>query len=494
MIEVLPVKSLSDEDAPVFGPLNVSLGKLARGGFPVAAGIVVTPPNLKLKTSMEHFDFGSKEVFTQSLTLVQKEINKIPVPEILQKETGKHNEFFLDGEKIKSVKNLWQALLSFWFDQIKSRLWNRGFYEGITEGLEPKFVIFTHKIQSYGNAYFDSFAEDFVINVKSGKIDAEDLTKLKEIVKSANKKLFIPNEYEWIIDRGLKISNIKPYTSALPASPVVLRPQGLVREPKIKSAVKVFFELSSGFVVEKNVDGIYIASEKIFDLNKPVYSFDELVLKVVESAVTFPSSPVFFKLADKSEGMGKIRGSLRLLHQKSLLDPMISALDFARHKKGLTNVHVVIPYVRGVNELLQIKRELAVKKLMRKNSMHLWLEIAVLENVVNLENYLVTGIDGVVLNLDELIACFNGFDPAEGELSFYKNEVDGLLKFLEDGIRLLHKSKIPFIAYGSLSLQPKVLEFLVEKGVYGIVAERFDAHSAYDLLHQVEKRMILRRS
>jgi len=62
------------------------------------------------------------------------------------------------------------------------------------------------------------------------------------------------------------------------------------------------------------------------------------------------------------------------------------------------------------------------------------------------------------------------------------------------GIRLLHKSKMPFIATGSLCFNPKVLEFLVEKGVYGIVAARYEAHSAHELLHQTEKRMILRKT
>ena len=115
------------------------------------------------------------------------------------------------------------------------------------------------------------------------------------------------------------------------------------------------------------------------------------------------------------------------------------------------------------------------------------------ENIINMEEYLLAGIDGVVLNLNEQIAHLNGFDPKEEELSFYKNEVEGLIKFLEDPIRLLHKSKIPFIVCGSMALYPKVLEFLVEKGVWGIVVERFEAHSIRDLLHQTEKRMILRR-
>lgn len=269
----------------------------------------------------------------------------------------------------------------------------------------------------------------------------------------------------------------------------------------LKSAVRVFLDMSTGLVVEKEldpdsigVDGVYIASEKIFDLNKPRDSFEDLVLRLVDSATTFSDKPILFKLADKSEGMGKVRGTLRLLHQKSLFDPMVDALDFVRHKRGLTNVHIVAPFVRGVNEFLQIKRELAVKKLSRKNSLQQWLEIAVPENIINLEEYLVAGLDGIVLNLDELNSHLNGFDHTQEDLVFYKNEVGGLLKFIEDGLKLLHKSKVPFIAVGSLSLYPQVLEFLVEKGVYGMVVERYEAPAAHELLHQTEKRLILQKS
>ena len=500
MIEVLPIRLLTDQDALLFGPLNVSLGKLGRSGFPVAPGIVLTPPHLKLKTTLENFNFGSKEVFQQSLTLVKKEINKIPVPEILTREVGKHKQFLLNGEKIKGVKAVWSALLNFWLDQIKARLWNNGFFTGITDNLDPKVVIFIKDIKSHGIAYEDSFQDDVMVSTKSGKLHPTDLKRIVELIKLANKKLFIPNEYEWMVDKGVKLVGIKPYTF----SPVTMNPstvtlsetKGIVpdQNDKSKSAVKVFFDLSLGLTIEKEVDGVYIASEKIFDLNKPNDSFENLVFKVVESAMTFPNSPVFLKLADKSEGMGRVRGSLRLLHQKSLFDPLVDALDFARHKKGLTNIHIVIPFVRGVNELLQIKRELSTKKLMRKASLEYWMEVAVPENVINMEEYLMAGIDGVVLNLDELIAHLNGFDPIEADLAFYKNEVEGLIKFLEDGIRLLHKSKIPFIAYGSLNLYPKVLEFLVEKGVYGVVAEKYEAHSTKDLLYQVERRIVLRNS
>lgn len=494
MIEVLPIRVLMDEDSQFFGSLNVTLAKLLRADIPVAPGICVTAPNLKLRTTLEQYDFGSKEVFEQSLTLVRREIYAVPIPQLLTKELGKHQKFLLNDNLIKSTKSLWLSLLNIWLDQIKSRLWREGFYHGITENLDPQVVIFVKKMESFGGGYFDGLQDDTVINVKYGKIHPNDLKKLDQLIREANKKLFIPHEFEWVVDGRVKIVGVKPYTpiNTIPDVSIQHTPgvgKGKKEEDRTKSAVKVFLDLSTGLVVEKEVDGVYIASEKIFDLNKPRDSFEDLVFRLVESATIFPSSPILFKLADKSEGMGQVRGTLRLIHQKSLFDPLINALDFIRHKRKLINVHIVVPFVRGVNEFLQIKRDLAVRKFMRKTSLQLWLEVAVPENIVNLEDYLIAGLDGVVLNLDELISHLNGFDPEHEELTFYKNEVNGLLKFIEDGLKLLHKSSIPFIAYGSLSLYPKVLEFLVEKGVFGIVVERYEVYSTADLLHQTEKRM-----
>lgn len=508
MVEVMPIRVLTDEDAPIFGNLNVALGKLKRAGFPVGSGVVITAPNLKLKTLLERFDFGSKEVFEQSLTLVKKEINATPLPEDLSKELGKNKQslpfnkgkkFLLNGEVLESTKNVWVSLLGIWIDQIKQRLWKDGFYPGITEGLDPQTVIFLKKAEAWGSAYFDPLQDDTVVNCKKGTLHPNDLKKIDEMVREANKKLFIPHEYEWVTDNGVKLTKILQYTpqnailgeTNIYTSSVSGEDQS---SKETRSTVKVFLDLSTGLVVEREVDGIYIASEEIFDLNKPKDSFEDMVFRLVESAATFPNSPIFFKLADKSEGMGKIRGTLRLLHQESLFGPMIEALDFTRHKRGINNIHIVVPFVRNQSEFLQIKRELAVKKLGRKASLKLWLEVAVPENIINMEDYLVAGLDGVILNLDELVSFINGFDKQEGELTFYKNDVDGLLKFLEDGIRLLHKSKTPFIALGSLSLNPKVLDFLIDKGVYGMVVKRFEAPSVTELLHQAEKRMILRKS
>ena len=119
-----------------------------------------------------------------------------------------------------------------------------------------------------------------------------------------------------------------------------------------------------------------------------------------------------------------------------------------------------------------------------------------LKSLVRRKYFDVKAVDDISfkINEGELIGFIGGFDKEEGELIFYKNEVDSLLSFLEDGVKLLNKSKIPFMTYGSLSLNPKVLDFLVEKGVHGIVVERYEAQSSYEFLRQSEKRLILRKT
>ena len=141
-----------------------------------------------------------------------------------------------------------------------------------------------------------------------------------------------------------------------------------------------------------------------------------------------------------------------------------------------------------------MKRELAVRKFTRRNWFKIWLEVGVPENVINLEDYLTSGLDGVVLNIDELMAFLGGFDAMSEEVSFYKKDIRALALFLGDGLKVLHRAKIPFIAYGKMTLDSRVLDFLVDMGVYGVVVERYEADSAREYLYQVEKKVILRRS
>ena len=252
-----------------------------------------------------------------------------------------------------------------------------------------------------------------------------------------------------------------------------------VRDDTPKTTVKLFYDLTSaGLVVDHIVEGVFLDSGKIADP-------EEVLFKLVESASTFPFSPILFKLPDHA---------LSLIHHKEMLDKSCKAVLFTRNKKNHNNIHLVIPYVRGVFELSQLERELSSRNLARKNSLNIWLEVDIPENLLNLKDYLELGIDGVVINLDELSSHLLGFDCANEEVAAYRSEIYGLLKFLEDGIRLMHKVKKPFLVMGKFALEPEVLHFLVDKGVYGLILPKYEIHSARELIHQTEKKVILTRA
>lgn len=503
MIEILPIKSLRDEDSTFFGGLNVTLGKLTHFDVSVAPGIVVTAPQIKLKTTLEHLDFGSKEVFEQNLTIFKKELEKIPVPENLQSELKKHKKVILNNQIFTTMESLWHELISIWVGEIRHRLWTEGFGKGITENLQPQLILYLEKVDSFGTAIIDPIDKEVLITNQFGNLDPKSLKEIEDLILQADKKLLLPYTYHWILSSRVYLSKLSAFVPPKPVIETILE-EGIPNvSPSIRrspTTVKVYLDFSQGYVYEKEVDGIYIQSEKIIDLNNLRQSFEDLSFRLIESGNTFPDDPILLKLADIPEDRGGVRGTLRLLHNKNLLDILTDSLLFSRYKYkrpngslGFHNIHLVIPFVRNEHELMEIKRELAVRKILRKNSFEMWMEVAIPENVLNFENYLATGLDGIVINLDELISFFGGFDHSNEQISFYKKEVSGLIKFMQPFLKQLHKSKLKFICVGNLCFDHKMLEFLIENGVYGIVAPKYEAPSISNLLHQVEKKVVLNR-
>ncbi len=103
------------------------------------------------------------------------------------------------------------------------------------------------------------------------------------------------------------------------------------------------------------------------------------------------------------------------------------------------------------------------------------------------------GVDGVVMNLDELLSHLNGFDHTHEEVMGYKYEFGSLLNVLETAVRVLHKEKIPYLVTGGMALNHEIVQFLVEKGCAGIVVPRYEIGTAQELLVQAEKKLIAKK-
>src|SRR3989344_367058 len=195
MFEVLPLKHIREEDLPLIGKYLINLSKLYHLGIPVASGLIVLAPQIKLKTILEHYEGSSHEVFEQSLHLVKAEIKKIEVPKELEEELTK--------QKIDS-KKVWLELLDSWILQIRARIFREGFSPKLTSNLTAQPVFFTKNIMFSGDGYIDSSLKQAVLN-STKYLTIDEILEIEEIIKKADKKLFLPHIYTWIFDGEFRI-------------------------------------------------------------------------------------------------------------------------------------------------------------------------------------------------------------------------------------------------------------------------------------------------
>lgn len=474
MLEVLPINSVREEDKPLIGLNLYNLAKLKYLGFPVPNGIIVTPPEFKLKTTLEYFDLKEKEVFEQKIELIRAEIAKIPIPPELEQKLQAKN---IDPKKI------WLSLLEKWISEIRSRLWGGGFSKNLTANLTAQPIFFTDKIIASGSAYYHHPKNQIEIKITDGSLSDSHKEKIEDLVKKANKKLILPQIYYWIVDKELRFIKVSPFTdypkNSFSTKGIQTKTQ--VVQKSLNSVLKVYLNLDESLNLDNNIDGVIISSDKFLDNEKKLWH-------LIEVSSSFRNIPIIYKLPDHAENFGGLRGALRLIHDQKLLKQEVSNFLFARNKKQFLNVHLAIPYVRSVNEFLQIKRDLAALGVNRKGSLKLWLETSTPENLLNLDEYLVAGVDGVILNLDELASWINGFDPNTQESIFYQKQIKALIKLLEDGVKILHKAKIPVIATGKLVTNDELLIFLIDKGIYAISVDKSNAYSISEYLHLLESR------
>lgn len=471
-MEILPINAIREEDGPIVGPSIINLAKLGNLGLPLPDGIVVFPPEIEFKRVFRFVSFSDKRIFESNLEILDRELKRAVVPEELVK---------LCGKKGISIKWLWQNLILAWQEEFKAKLWQEG---GInTLSLSPQPVFFTDKVIVSGLSWEDPGSRLVSTKYFQGNLTPKQVYELEALVKKANKKLFLPKIYHWILDKGIKFVKVVPYTDQLPV-PFLSQKEGaapILKERKL--ATKVFLSLGENLQVEGSFDGALVAAEK-------TANFDQEALLLTEVATSLPKLPVIFKLSDQVDKFGSIRGTLRLVHTPKLLKKDVEAFLFARHKKGLLNVQIAVPFVRSTEEFLQLKRDLAVLGVSRKGSLRMWLELAVPENIINLEQYLVAGFDGALINLDELACLLGGFDPNEQESVFYKKQAEALIKLLESGMKILHQAKVPSLAYGSLAAHDEVLKFLIKSGIYGIGVDFANAASLKDHVYFLEQRLL----
>ncbi len=253
-----------------------------------------------------------------------------------------------------------------------------------------------------------------------------------------------------------------------------------------------------------------IHPKKLIRDGKKQETIKQLVTILEDICREFYPRPVIYKLSDftsdafremlggkgiepieKNPDLG-YHGGYRIIHDPTLFNLEIEAISRTRNKHGMTNLWLMLPFLRSHQELERIKKMLHEHSGFRSRSFKLWMSVDTPTNVVLIDSFIKSGIDGVSLHADSLTMLFTGTDPNNSEVApLFSREHEAVLQAYQYVIKRCHKHNIPTSLYGS-SLQPtpSLIEKLVGWGIASITIQPDTLENVRKTIYKYERKLV----
>ncbi len=294
----------------------------------------------------------------------------------------------------------------------------------------------------------------------------------------------------------------------------------------IRTATKVYVNLAQPELAEKvaaqHVDGIgllraeFIMADigthpkKLIHDGKSKLFIDKLSEALETFCKAFYPRPVIYRASDfkTNEYRGLIggkeyepvepnpmlgyRGAFRYMHDPKVFELELEAIKRVRNDKNLKNLSLMVPFVRTVHELKEVKKILTHNGLHRSPSFKLWMMVEIPSNVILLDKFIETGIDGISIGSNDLTMLILGTDRDNSEVAKEYDEMnDAVLWALEHAIKTAHKYKITASICGQApSMYPDLVEKLVRWGVTSVSVSPDVITSVRQTIADYEKKLL----
>ncbi len=242
---------------------------------------------------------------------------------------------------------------------------------------------------------------------------------------------------------------------------------------------------------------------------------EEFSKKIVEGvakiASAFAPRPVVYRATDfktneykglkggekyeKDEGnpMIGMRGALRYITDPEVFNLELSALKFVREKMDLPNLHLMIPFVRTVDEMRKCKELAEAAGLRRDQDFKLWMMVEVPSNVILLEKFIEVGIDGISLGTNDLTQLTLGVDRDNQNLAKVFDERDEAVEMsVAYVIKTCRKHGVTSSVCGQApSIFPEFTEMMVKNGATSVSVTPDVAIQTRKIIASVERRLMM---
>jgi pyruvate,water dikinase len=294
----------------------------------------------------------------------------------------------------------------------------------------------------------------------------------------------------------------------------------------IKTATKVYVNLAEPTrareVANMNVDGVGLLRaefmiadigthpKKLIADHKEHIFIDTLAEKLSIFCKAFSPRPVIYRATDfktneyrnlkggqayepeEPNPMLGFRGAARYVADSRVFEMELEALKKVRNKMGLSNLHLMIPFVRTPKELMDVKKIIAANGLSRSSHFKLWLMCEIPTNVIRLNDFLDVGIDGVSIGSNDLTMLLLGTDRDNSEVAHDFSEMDEtVLWAFEHVVKTCAKRGVTCSMCGQApSDYPILVEKLVSWGITSVSVNPDAIDHVRETVFESEKKLV----
>jgi len=232
---------------------------------------------------------------------------------------------------------------------------------------------------------------------------------------------------------------------------------------------------------------------------------------IAEIAEAFSPRPVVYRASDfksneyrglkggtafeqeESNPMIGYRGEFRYITNSEVFKLEIEAIRRVREKLGLTNLWLMIPFVRTIDEFRQAKKILEDNGLKRSRDFKLWIMAEVPSVAILMEEFCHEGIDGVSIGSNDLTQLVLGIDRDNEKLTpLFDERNEAVVRTMSYIITTCRKNHITCSICGQApSNYPEIVELFVKQGATSVSVSADKIIDTRKLIASIEKKILL---
>jgi pyruvate, water dikinase len=197
---------------------------------------------------------------------------------------------------------------------------------------------------------------------------------------------------------------------------------------------------------------------------------------------------------EEANPMMGYRGAARYINEPEVFKMELKAIKKVRNEFGLTNLWMMVPFVRRIGELRAIKDMMREVELYQTKDFQLWIMVEVPSTVMQIDEFCEEGIDGISVGTNDLTQLMLGIDRDNATLAKgFDERNNAIYRALERVIKTTRKYGVTSSLCGQApSVYPSFAEKLVEFGITSMSVNPDAVERTRKIVASAEQKVMLK--